>query len=41
MFQNNFEKILDNSFVRNEVVDVTYINKKHKNIGNTINHFVL
>ena len=36
-----FEKVLDNSIVDGEVVDVTYINKKYIHLKDKINYFVL
>ena len=38
---NGFEFVLDNSFVNNEVVDRTYINKKYVHLKDKINYFVL
>jgi hypothetical protein len=36
-----FEKVLDNSIVDGEVVDVTYINKKYIHLKDKINYSVL
>ena len=41
LFNNGFEAVLDNSFVNNEVVDRTYINKKFIDLKDKINYFVL
>lgn len=41
MQTNNFMKILDNSIVRGEVVDSTYLNKNYLDIKDSINYFVL
>lgn len=41
LFDNGFEAVLDNSFVNNEVVDRTYINKKYVSLKDKINNFVL
>jgi hypothetical protein len=41
LFDNEFESVLDNSFVNNEVVDRTYINKKYIHLKDKINYFVL
>ena len=41
LFGNGFEPVLDNSFVNNEVVDRTYINKKFIDLKDKINYFVL
>ncbi len=41
LIDNNFEFVLDNSFVNNEVVDRTYINKKYIHLKDKINYFVL
>jgi len=41
LFDNEFQSVLDNSFVNNEVVDRTYINKKYIHLKDKINYFVL
>lgn len=41
LFENGFEAVIDNSFVNNEVVDRTYINKKYLHLKDKINNFVL
>ena len=41
LFSNGFEAVLDNSFVNDEVVDRTYINKKFIDLKDKINYFVL
>jgi hypothetical protein len=41
LFDNGFEAVLDNSFLNNEVVDRTYINKKFIDLKDKINYFVL
>lgn len=41
MTANNFEKILNNSYVDGEVVDVTYFNKNYETLRNKIDPFVL
>lgn len=41
MIANNFEKILNNSYVDGEVVDVTYFNKNYETLRNKIDSFVL
>lgn len=38
---NNFVKILDNSFVNGQVVDATFINKKFYHLKDKINYYVL
>lgn len=41
MTANNFEKILNNSYVDGEVVDATYFNKNYETLRNKIDTFVL
>jgi hypothetical protein len=41
LFDNGFQSVLDNSFVNDEVVDRTYINKKYIHLKDKINYFVL
>ena len=41
LFSSGFEAVLDNSFVNDEVVDRTYINKKFIDLKDKINYFVL
>lgn len=41
LIKNGFQPVIDNSFVNNEVVDRTYINKKYIYLKDKINNFVL
>lgn len=41
MIANNFEKILNNSYVNGEVVDITYFNKNYEILRNKIDLHVL
>lgn len=41
LLENNFEKVVNNSYIGEDVVDVTYFNKKYENIKDKIDFFVL
>lgn len=41
LLENNFEKVINNSYVNGEVVDSTYFNKSYESLRNKIDSFVL